>query len=136
MPINAQTVINAIEGSGGNKTVIAKRLGVSRSHVYTLLDKFATANDAYEQESRRVADGIESTAHKLALEGNTALIIYLMKVHPGLREKYGAEVRKIQIEGNLDITLINATIKALTDIGKDPAEVFNKLIAAAVNADG
>lgn len=72
-------VVKAITGSGGIKTVIASRLGVSRPTVDAYLKRWSTAQDAYEQELEQNKDLAESVilsniriAAKIAQGGNVA----------------------------------------------------------------
>jgi hypothetical protein len=67
-----ETVLSAISGSGGIKTVIAQRLGVSRWTVDNYLEKWASAKQAYENEediNLDIAESVLTTniriAHKL-----------------------------------------------------------------------
>jgi len=69
-------VVKAIAGSGGIKTAIASRLGVSRQTVDNYLSRWETARAAYEQEVENNKDIAESvilanirTAAKLAQQG-------------------------------------------------------------------
>ena len=71
--------VKAINGSGGIKTVIASRLGVSRPTVDAYLERWQTAREAYDQELEQNKDLAESVilsniriAAKLAQGGNIA----------------------------------------------------------------
>jgi len=73
---NLDDVIKAIAGSGGIKTAIASRLGVSRPTVDSYLERWKAARAAYEQEVENNKDIAESvilanirTAAKLAQQG-------------------------------------------------------------------
>jgi hypothetical protein len=87
--ITAQQVIDAIEGNGylvdGKPaptpfvTTLAKRLGVTRRYVYTLLKKFSTAQDALEDQRDAMLDFAEDALMKAVARGNISAIIFLLK---------------------------------------------------------
>ena len=56
----ADEVISAIKGSGGVKTTIAKRLGVTRQTVDNYLDRWVTVKDAYIEEKQGIDDAAVS----------------------------------------------------------------------------
>lgn len=51
-----EEVLEAINGSDGIKTVIAKRLNVTRQTLDNYLSRWKTAQDAYEHETSSVSD--------------------------------------------------------------------------------
>jgi IS30 family transposase len=53
---NAQTVIDAIQKTGGIKSRIAKALGVSRQTVDNYLNRWPTVRTAYNAEVARIGD--------------------------------------------------------------------------------
>lgn len=59
----AGKVIKAIEGSGGIKQLIAERLGVHRHTVTNYLNKYPTAQQAYNNEVAVVGDKAEEIIH-------------------------------------------------------------------------
>jgi len=77
-----KTVIAAIEGSGGIKTVIARRLGVVRNTVDNYLNRWASAREAYTREQEKNMDMAESIIFgnmRIALKqqqqnGNTEIV--------------------------------------------------------------
>lgn len=56
----AQQVIEAIEGTGGIKSTIARRLGVSRWTVDNYMRRWSTVQDAYNEEREKVVDMAET----------------------------------------------------------------------------
>jgi hypothetical protein len=77
--ITADEVIEAIKGSKGFKTVIAKRLGCTYRHVYRLIDKYATAQEALENEREEMKDWGEGQMFKKMESGDTTMIIFYLK---------------------------------------------------------
>lgn len=53
-------IIDAIQGSGGIKMSIARKLGVHRNTVDNYLNRFSTVREAYDQEVASVGDDAES----------------------------------------------------------------------------
>ena len=58
--VTAEQAIEALKGSGGVKTTIAKRLGVSRWTIDNYLDRWSTFRQAYEDEKSGVDDAAVS----------------------------------------------------------------------------
>lgn len=56
----AEDVINAIKGSAGIKTTIAKRLNVSRPTIDGYLDRWVTVKEAYMTEKAGIDDAAQS----------------------------------------------------------------------------
>lgn len=56
----AEQVIRAIEGSGGVKVVIARKLNVHRDTVENYLNRYPTVRQAYDQEVSSVGDDAEN----------------------------------------------------------------------------
>lgn len=77
--ITAQEAIEAIRGSGGFVTEIAKRLGVSRTHVYRLRDKYVSVAEAIEDEREKQKDFAEGQLLKGINSGNMTAIIFFLK---------------------------------------------------------
>ena len=56
----AEDVINAIKGSAGIKTTIAKRLNVTRLTIDNYLDRWVTVREAYMTEKAGIDDAAQS----------------------------------------------------------------------------
>jgi len=81
---NAAEVIEAIDGTGGIKTTIAQKLGVTRHTVDGYLDRWVTVQQAYRDEVERVGDMAEMTLLKAIKDGDTgAAKWYLSRVRRG-----------------------------------------------------
>lgn len=77
--ITAEKAITAVNGSKGIMSVIARRLGVSRRHVYRLRDKYVTVAEAIEDEREEGKDFAESRMFQQIDAGNTTMIIFYLK---------------------------------------------------------
>lgn len=102
-------VLGAIEGSNGNVSLIAKKLGCTRQTVYNHMKRWKSVEDAIRDERRKVADAIESTLLREALgipdpkspgaylrPPNITALIFVAKAHPEMRARgwrEGADVR-------------------------------------------
>lgn len=64
----AQQVIDAIKDSGGNMSIVAKRLGCDRSTVARYAQRYVTIREALQQADEAVTDLAESKAIKLINE--------------------------------------------------------------------
>ena len=72
-----EDVLAAVKDSKGFITMIAKRLGCSRKHVYTLLKKFPAAAELVEDERESTKDWVEGKLlQRIEKNDTTALIFY------------------------------------------------------------
>lgn len=78
MAYTAAQAIEAIQGSDGNITVIASKIGCTRQTVYNLMDRFATVKEAFQDEREAFKDTVESIIVKKIREDedNTMIIFY------------------------------------------------------------
>lgn len=79
MPITAQEAIEAAQGSKGIITVIARKLGCSRSHVYNLMKMFPDFAVAIKDERESMKDFAESKLYQQVDNGNMTAIIFYLK---------------------------------------------------------
>src|SRR3990167_6210629 len=77
--ITADQAVKAITGSKGFVTVIAKRLNVSPRHVYRVIDKYATAQEALETEREGMKDFAEGKLFEKINAGDTTALIFYLK---------------------------------------------------------
>lgn len=76
----AADVIAAIEGSDGIKSVIARRLKVHRNTVNRYLDRYASAQEAYDEEVERIGDVAESVVIKSIKDGEVDTAKWYLRV--------------------------------------------------------
>ena len=86
-----ETVLQAVRGtgqwakdgmvtsSGGMIATVARRLGVSRKTVYSYKSRWATVEQALQEERDEMLDFTESQLWKQVAEGNTTAIIFALK---------------------------------------------------------
>lgn len=100
--VTRQQVIEAIRESNGNISLIAKRLRVSRPTVYGYLEKWATVQEAYDNETSLVLDLLETLVLQDALvHGNVKTGMWLLThIHPKYKKDGGGgteeEVRVVE----------------------------------------
>jgi hypothetical protein len=88
---NAQTFIDAIPGTGGIVSAIARKVGCEWNTAKSYIDKFPTVKAAYDAECESMLDLAESTVLKNIKDGDTSdAKWYLTK--KGKRRGYGDEV--------------------------------------------
>ncbi len=75
----AQQVIEAVRGSRGFVTTIAKRLGCDRTYIYKLAEKFPTVKEAIEEEREGNKDFAEGKLFDQIDQGNITAIIFYLK---------------------------------------------------------
>ena len=129
----AEDIIQVVKGSKGVISAIATRLGVTRKTVYNYIDRYATVKQAIADERESMKDYAEGKLYQHIKEDNLTALIFYLKTQASDR----GYVERLRIEGNINLTVINDTIRALTDAGLDPAETFQEMInelAHATNA--
>jgi len=100
----AAEVVEAIKGSGGFVTAIARRLNCTARHVYNLIDKYETARDALFDEREAMRDMAEGELYKKIKEGDTTAIIFYLKTQGKSRgyaerqEHTGADGGPVRVE--------------------------------------
>ena len=98
-----QEVLKAIKGTGGIKTRIAEKLGCTRRTVDNYLDRWVTAQQAWEEEVERWGDKAEGNIYD-SIEGGDIQDSkwYLSRIRKGkysTRKEYtGADGETIKLE--------------------------------------
>ena len=77
--ISATQAIEAARDSKGFVTIIAKRLGCSRTYVYTLAKKYPTFQQAIDEEREGLKDFAEGKLQEQINAGNMTAIIFYLK---------------------------------------------------------
>lgn len=112
-------IIEAIQGTGGIKAIIARRLGCTRHTVDNYLARYATVQKAYEEERETVGDMAEANVHNDIRNHNVDTSKwYLVMKHPD--RGYGQ--RKSTHESEIDISEDRrkiSIIEVIKDYGPD-----------------
>ena len=106
--MTAQQAIEAIPGSGGIKSAIAKRLGVHRHTVDRYLSIWPTFKMAYFDECESVCDMGETRIIQLMNDGDRAAIMW-----------YLARKRRAEFGENLDLTSKGEALKVILNVVYD-----------------
>ena len=95
----AKQMADALIASNGMKTIAARNLGCDYNTIVRYINKYKSVAVALDLSKQRMGDRLESTALAMALgkrsddneswiqEPNTAMLIFLMKVHPTVKER-------------------------------------------------
>ncbi len=106
--INLEKFKKALENTRGIKSLIARRLGVSRKAVYDYLNRVQKARELYEEEAQKTQDLAESKLNQKIKEGSIkAIKIALLKHKRGRERGYGykQEIEHSTGKGGIDINL-------------------------------
>lgn len=71
--VTAQQVINAIDGTLGNKSEIGRRLNVTRQTVTSYIERWASVKQAYDKESGGVTDIARENVVSSIIDGDLAM---------------------------------------------------------------
>lgn len=115
MAITVAQAIEAIDGSGGYVSVIARRLGCSQRNVYKLRNKHASIEEALEEERAKQLDFAEGKLQEQIKSGNTTAIIFYLKTQ-GKDRGYVERVEQRHAGkdgGNIPIVIIKAPVDEL-----------------------
>lgn len=128
-------VLDAINGEGywaqpkkdtssfGNIGVIARRLGVSRTTVYSYLNEWATAQKAVDEGRELLKDFAEGKIAQHISEGNVTMLIFYAKTQMKDRGYIERQDIGIKVEEELD-KVLDQLEHSLTP------EIFQKVIEA------
>lgn len=130
---SAEDILVAVKNSKGVIGAIATRLNVDRTTIYNYMERFVTVKQAIENEREGMKDFAEGKLFKHIKDDNLTALIFYLKTQASDR----GYVERLRIEGNIQLSIVNDTIRALTDAGLDPVATFQELIneAQRVNAD-
>ena len=129
MKYTEEQILEAISGTGGDISEIARRLGCARSTVYRYMDRYPSVAEAIEDEREELLDLAEEGLMKQVREHDLQAIIFVLKTK-GKDRGYttwidlGATVRR-EIDDLLD------TIRR----GLDP-EDFDKVMRGLRKREG
>ena len=104
MRFKAEQFLEAIPGSGGFVTTIAKRVGCSRKTVYAGIANYPTVKQAVQDEKDALKDMAENELLRQIKEGNTTATIFFLKTQGKNRgyverqELTGAEGETLKIK--------------------------------------
>ena len=86
-PRNAAEIIREAAKSGASRDGVAVVLGISRDLLNRWLAEFPELNEAFEQGRELERKTLHSKLHNMAMGGNVAAAIFLLKArHPGYVE--------------------------------------------------
>lgn len=93
-----EQVVDAVKGSGGFVTEIARRLGCTRSTIYRYKANFEAVAEAIFEEKEHLLDTAESALLKQVNSGNITAIIFYLKTQ-GYGRGFG-DRSKLDVSGN------------------------------------
>lgn len=86
-----------ITNSGGNKTVVAQRLGISRSTVYEYVKRWDEVAEAFHEAKEGEKDFVESQILKRIVEGSDTMTIFYAKTQ--MKDRGYVERTEIDVRG-------------------------------------
>jgi hypothetical protein len=111
----AQDFIDAIPGTGGIISAIAKKVGCTWHTAKAAIDRYQTVREAYDDECEVVTDVAESTVIKAIRDGDVPSAKWWLTKKG--KERGFAE--KVDLEGQVDITSggrpVGPDFSAMTD---------------------
>lgn len=100
---SANEVVEAIKGSGGFVTAIARRLNCTARHVYNLIQKYESAREALFDEREAMRDMAEGELYKKIKNGDTTAIIFYLKTQA--KERGYVERQEVTGAGGGEVTI-------------------------------
>lgn len=79
MKYSEEQMIEAIRGSGGIVSLVARRLGGGRATVYRYCDRYPTVREALEEEREVLLDAAEQALFRAVERGKLKAIIFALK---------------------------------------------------------
>jgi AcrR family transcriptional regulator len=77
--LTAEKIIPLIDEYTGNLSMVARKLGVSRTTLYRFLSDKPTVRLALEEAREKMIDNVESKLYSKALAGDTTAMIFFLK---------------------------------------------------------
>lgn len=77
--LTAEKIIPLIEEYMGNLSLVARKLGVSRTTVYRFMENKPTLQLALTDAREKMVDNVESKLYSKALDGDTTSMIFFLK---------------------------------------------------------
>jgi hypothetical protein len=122
----AEQMITALQATKGMVTLAARHLGCSVNTVQRYIEKYPTVKTARDTERDKMGDAVELALYDEAVnKRNTAALIFMAKT----LFKDRGYIERLEIYGNLNITLVNKLAQLLEAQGHDPSSTFNDMIA-------
>lgn len=87
----------------GNLSMVARKLGVSRTTLYKFMEDKPTVKAALDEAREKMVDNVESKLYSKALGGDTVAMIFFLKTQ-GKKRGY-VERQEVTGEGGGDIVL-------------------------------
>jgi len=103
MALKAEKILPLIEEYNGNLSLVARKLGVSRTTVYKFMEDRPTIKQALSEAREKMVDNVESKLYSKALDGDTTAMIFFLKTQGKSRgyverqEVTGAESAPIEL---------------------------------------
>lgn len=99
--ISEQEYLKAIDDARGNISAIARSYGLSRGTVYSAINNSDILKKALDEARNSKIDILEDVAYNEAVNGNTALLIFLLKTQG--KDRGYIERQEIAHDGDLNI---------------------------------
>jgi len=106
--VTKERLLEALKGSGGVVSSVAKKLNSSWGTTRKSIDKWEETKQAYEDESNTILDLAESTIFRSIRDGNSQDAKWLLSTK-GKHRGYGEKV-EIEHSGELKYSIIPAVI--------------------------
>jgi hypothetical protein len=79
MKFSVKKLRDAIIKARGNVSIVAKSFDVSRTTIYTHINKYPDVQQCLTDEREKMIDNVESALYNQALDGNTTAMIFFLK---------------------------------------------------------
>jgi len=79
MALKAEKILPLIEEYTGNLSLVARKLGVSRTTVYKFMEDHPTVKQSLSEAREKMIDNVESKLYSKALDGDTTAMIFFLK---------------------------------------------------------
>ena len=116
----AEQMIEAIQGSQGFVTTIAKKIGCPRSTVYRYIKNYATVAQAIQDERDKMKDFAEGQLFKNIQDGKETSLIFYLKTQA--KDRGYVERQEVY---NLDLSSLSDEQLEILANGGDPKSIIS-----------
>lgn len=126
-----QEMIDALVATKGMRTKTAKRLKCAYNTVVRYINEYPAVAEAERLARETMLDAIELKAYSQAMQGDTSLLIFMLKT----QGKSRGYIEKSQLDLNVDSEKLNQLTKLIEQRGKKLSDVVEEMLQELQSAD-
>ncbi len=119
LPLLAEDIAHLLRYYHGNVSRVADKLGTDRSSIRKFIDRNPQLGEVLKETRERTIDSLEECSWHKALQGDTSMIMFLLKT---IGRDRGYDI----MEKNQSLDVAKAAFEFIKNQSKNPVEIDNK----------